>query len=287
MSDTWYKNQPVSKDNAKVFNAANCCIYCPDGKPPFTREHVIQRGLGGGIIFPKASCETCRNIIRDVETYCMRGPFLSHRLKVGLVNDLEDLGDTITMPIIVDGKRQEKIFPVSEYPNFLVLPAFHDPPGLLTGRTDNAGRVSFSIWGDETQLRALHAEGNAILVENFDLDKFGRALAKIAHGVVAGELGLENLEPLLPNYILGKSKQQGSILLGNWGEDGMARRADLIHQVGLAFVDQADRVRVDVRIRLFAAYANTPVYRVLAAYLTKPLDENLAPRGLRSVSPNG
>ena len=255
MSDTWYKNQPVSKDNAKVFNAANCCIYCPDGKPPFTREHVIQRGLGGGIIFPKASCETCRNIIRDVETYCMRGPFLSHRLKVGLVNDLEDLGDTITMPIIVDGKRQEKIFPVSEYPNFLVLPAFHDPPGLLTGRTDNAGRVSFSIWGDETQLRALHAEGNAILVENFDLDKFGRALAKIAHGVVAGELGLENLEPLL--------------------------------QVGLAFVDQADRVRVDVRIRLFAAYANTPVYRVLAAYLTKPLDENLAPRGLRSVSPNG
>ena len=216
----------------------------------------------------------------------MRGPFLSHRLKVGLVNYLEDLGDTLQMPIIIDGKRHEKTFSVDDYPNFSVLPQFHDPPGLMTGRTDRTGRVSYSIWGNEEQLRALHAEGNAILVENFDLNKFGRAIAKIAHGTVAGQLGLENLEPFLTDYILGKAPQAGDIFLGNWGEDGMRRHANLLHQVGMGFVDVGNRVRVDVRLRLFAAYENTPVYRIIVGLLTKPLDVILAPLGQRSVRPN-
>ena len=257
-------------------------IYCPNGQPPFTREHVIPRGLGGGLIFPAASCETCREIIRDIETYCMRGPFLSRRLHADLVNDPEDLGPTIRMPIAVDGVRREKVFPVDQYPKFLVLPVFHDPPGLLTGRANHAGRISFSVWGDENELEALHREGNAILVEDYNLDKFGRALAKMAHGFIAGEWGLDNFEHALPDYILGKYPQRGDTLIGNWGEDGMARPVGLLHQIGQAFVEEKGRVRIDVRLRLFADHENTPVYRVIAGYLTKPIDDVLARRGWQS-----
>jgi hypothetical protein len=118
------------------------------------------------------------------------------------------------------------------------------------------------------------------------LDKFGRALAKIAHGMVAGQYGLENVEPFLPYYILGKTPHAGDILLGNWGEDGMRRHQNLLHQVGVAFIEVGNRVRIDVRLRLFAAYDNTPVYRIIVGLLTKPLDEFLAPLGLRSIPPN-
>ena len=98
MSDSWYLNKPISKEKPRVFKPANRCIYCEEGKPPITREHVMPRGLGGGIIYPKASCEECRKVIHEVETYCLRGPFLSHRLELGLVNDLADLGDVVKMP---------------------------------------------------------------------------------------------------------------------------------------------------------------------------------------------
>jgi hypothetical protein len=282
MGDDWYQNKAISKDNAEVFAPANRCIYCTDGEPPFTREHVIPRGLGGSMVFPRASCERCRRIILDIETYCLRGPFLSHRLTIGMVNHPEDLGTTIRMPIIVEGQRREREFSIEDYPNFLVLPQFHDPPGLLTGRSNHTGRVSFSIWGVEEQLRALHSEGNAILVENFDLNKFGRTLAKIAHGATVGVCGVDSLEPFLTDYILGKTNV-GDVFIGNWGEDGMRRYPGLLHQIGHAFVEANDRVRVDVRLRLFAEYDNTPVYRIIVGLLTKPLDDVLASRGLRQA----
>jgi hypothetical protein len=218
----------------------------------------------------------------------MRGPFLSHRLKVGLVNNLDDLGETLRIPIIIDGVRREKEFSLSEFPNYLVLPQLHDLPAMLTGETrSNFGRVSYSIWGIEEQLRALHAEGNAVLLENFNIDYFGRAISKIAHGLAAGWLGLDNFEPLLPEYILGKAHERACHLIGNWGEDGMAKPSGILHQVGLAFREWRDgRIIIETRIRLFAEYENTPIYRVMTGFLSKSLDEVLAPIGLRPVPPN-
>jgi hypothetical protein len=284
---SFYRNQPASKDRAAVFAPAKQCIYCLNAEPPFTREHVIPRGMGGGMILPEASCRACQKIINEIETYCMRGPFLSHRLATGLVNYSKDLGDTIRMPIIIDGVRHEKEFPVEQYPRFLVLPQLHDLPGIVGGHsTDgNFGRVSFSIWGDEEELQALYAEGNAILMDGFNLDSFARLLAKMAHGYAAGELRIENFDPLLSAFILGRKPKSATYLLGNWGEDGMARPPGVIHQIGHSFTDVGDRVLIQVRIRLFAALENTPVYRIAVGFLNKSLDEVLAPLGLRSAPP--
>jgi hypothetical protein len=292
MSANWYRNERISKDNARVFKPANRCIYCADGQPPFTREHVIPRGMGGGMIFPKASCEKCREIIRDVETYCMRGPFLSHRLELGLVNDLGDLGDVVRVPIRVDGKRTDKSFSLEDLPNYLVLPQFHDPPGLTTGRTDGTGRHSYTIWGDQRSLDEHgSADESAVLAEGFDLVKFARAIAKIAHGYVLGELGLDSLEPYLPPLVLGQDTRLGDLLIGDWGEDGMARE-NVLHQIGHSFLqhnataDHGEFVRVDVRLRLFARYERTPVYRIITGVLKKPIDEVLAPLGQSAIRPS-
>lgn len=256
---------------------------------PFTREHVIPRGMGGGMILPEASCGSCQKIINEIETYCMRGPFLSHRIAAGLVNNWGDLGTTIKMPIIIDGVRREKEFSPDKYPRFLVLPQLHDLPGIISGHStgDNFGRVSFSIWGDEDELRALNEQGNAILMDRLNLDSFGRMLAKMAHGYIAGELRLENIDPLLPDFILGKAPKSATYLIGNWGEDHMVRPSNLIHQIGLAFNQgNAGKVLVECRIRLFAALDHTPVYRIAVGFLTKPIDEVLAPLGLRSEKPD-
>jgi hypothetical protein len=178
------------------------------------------------MILSDASCRAYQKITNEIETYCMRGPFLSHRLATGLVNHSKDLGDTIRMPIIIDGVRHEKEFPVEQYPRFLVLPQLHDLPGIVGGHSmdGNFGKVSFSIWGDEEELRALHAEGNAILMDGFNLDSFARLSAKMAHGYAAGQLRIENFAPLLPAFILGQKPESATYLVGNWGEDGMAGR---------------------------------------------------------------
>jgi len=65
----------------------------------------------------------------------------------------------------------------------------------------------------------------------------------------------------------------------------MARPPGVIHQIGHSFTDVGDRVLIQVRIRLFAALENTPVYRIAVGFLNKPLDEVLAPLGLRSAPP--
>jgi hypothetical protein len=131
------------------------------------------------------------------------------------------------------------------------------------------------------------AEESGVLAENFDLNKFARAIAKIAHGYAAGEYGLDNFVPYLPRFILGQDQSLGDILIGNWGEDGMARHEKLLHQIGGAFVQHDQWVRMDVRLRLFAAYENTPVYRIIVGVLTKPIDEVLTPLGLRVAPSNG
>jgi hypothetical protein len=149
---------------------------------------------------------------------------------------------------------------------------------LGSSPTDSYGTVSYSIWGIEEQLRALHAEGNAILVEGFNLDLFGRALAKIAHGFVAGELGLDTFEPYLPDYILGTAPHHGSYFIGKWRDEvEKPRLPGLLHQVGVAVVQYPDRALLEVRIRLFAEHENTPVYRVIAGRLIKDVPSLPAP----------
>lgn len=282
-----YRNLPISKLKPKIFEPANRCIYCPDGKPPFTKEHVVPRGMGGGMILPKASCKKCQKTINEIETYCMRGPFLSHRLKLGLVQYLHELGDSLPMTFSSGSETFERRFPLDEYPGYLVLPQLSGVPGMLVGNPpQRLLAASFKLWAIEEELRALGGIGNARLVANFDMDKFSRAIAKIAHGFVMGELRPENVDPYLPEFILGEAQEKAAFFIGDWPEDGMARPPDILHQIGMVFAPWGQGTQVQVRLRLFASQAQTPIYRILAGELTKPLNHVLARLGLKAVPPS-
>lgn len=282
-----YRNLPISKLAPKVFKPANRCIYCPDGKPPFTKEHVVPKGMGGGMIFPKASCTTCQKIINEIETYCMRGPFLSHRLKLGLVTYLHELGESLPMKFNRGSETFERRFTINEYPNYLVLPQLFGPPGILVGAPpQRLHAASFKLWGVEEEVQALNEIGNAMLLENFDLDKFSRAIAKIAHGFILEELRPENIDPYLPEFILGKTQEKAAFFIGDWPEDGMARPDNVLHQIGMVFFPWGQRTQVQVRLRLFAAHALTPIYRIVVGELTQPINHVLAQIGLRAIHPS-
>ena len=40
-----FRNAAVTKAKAKVFPPVGRCIYCSDGKPPFTRENIFYRAV--------------------------------------------------------------------------------------------------------------------------------------------------------------------------------------------------------------------------------------------------
>jgi hypothetical protein len=272
-----YHNIALTRTTAKVFEPANRCIYCPDGSEPFTKEHIIPRGLGGGLILPKASCTVCQEVIKTIETYCMRRPFLPYRLANGLVHNLKELGETLPIKINTrDGRTIFKHFKPSEFPNYLVMPALTNAPGILVkGAPGPFPRFPFWVGGDEKKLRELHALGDAVLIEKFNAPYFFRVLAKIAHAFVAGQVRIENFDPLLPEFVLGKNDSLGSFLIGRWPDDGVPPINGTC-QIGLALSDWGTETMVNVRLKLFPSHPQIPAYHIAAGTLTRPVDEVLA-----------
>lgn len=288
-----YRNVQVTRDTAQVLRIANRCIYCPDGKPPYTREHAVPIGLGGGLIVPFASCARCQAEIKKVETYCMRGPFLPHRLANKLVRNLDDLSEYVTLKMIFGsfwtfGTVGTEAIPIrfhrDNVPDFLCMPRLY-PAGIIANRQPGPF-VQPELWvgGNEQRLRELHWFGNLILADRFDLIKFTRMLAKIAHAYIAGEIGLDDFEPMLPDFILGKNDSLGSYLVGGWPEDDIPQ-IDGSCQIGMAFSQWGEKTLVNTRLRLFPSHPQIPIYHVAVGTLTKPIDEVLAPLGLQSVPP--
>jgi hypothetical protein len=280
------RNISITRTTAKRFQDAGRCIYCPDGKPPFTKEHIIPIGLGGGLILPQASCPKCQDIIKEVETYCMRGMFLPHRLANGLVRNLKDLGNTIPFKVIVGQRTITVRFPRKGVPDYLCMPDLKNPPGILVRRPPGPFQ-QFPIWvgGNQQRLRALNAIGNFVLLDNFDATKLFRVIAKIAHSYISAEIGLDNFNPMLPEFILGKDNDLGSYLIGRWPEDGMPQINGTC-QIGMAFCEWGQQTLVNVRLRLFPSHHRIPIYHVVVGALTKPINAVLVPLGLETADPN-
>jgi len=55
-----------------------------------------------------------------------------------------------------------------------------------------------------------------MLVHNFDIRKFARMLAKIAHSLAAAEIRIENFDPVLPDLISGHAPELARIMQIGW-----------------------------------------------------------------------
>jgi hypothetical protein len=135
---------------------------------------------------------------------------------------------------------------------------------LSGGRPGEFFKVSFSVWGIEEELRALHETGNATLVDDFDMRKFARMLAKIAHGLAAAEIGVDHFDAALPDLILGRTDELSSYLVGAWTDPYEHDPPHVpLHQVGLGMKPWGQRWLISARIKLFANLPNAPVYQVI------------------------
>lgn len=120
---------------ATVYPPVGLCIYCGSTNGALSKEHIIAYGLGGNLILPKASCESCAKITRDVEQFCLRpmlGPF---RIRLNLpTRRPKERPNVLAIEYIrTDGRRERESVPTEDFPGVCI--GFRFPaPGLLQGQ---------------------------------------------------------------------------------------------------------------------------------------------------------
>jgi len=214
--------------DAKTYEPVGRCIYCSRDQTPLTREHIIPKGLRGCLILPQSSCEPCRQITHDFETFCLRSMFFAPRVQLGMMSkdrrepppDSLRVGRHKSIEPLPQDMEEAGFYwdsvPIDEFPFYLQIPRF-DPPGLLLGneRTENYPLKQLQVYNDERFAAKFQDLGkNTQLLSPFDPYRFCRMIAKIAHGAAIAELGPHSFRPLLQGVILGSDKY-ASYLVGN------------------------------------------------------------------------
>jgi hypothetical protein len=100
--------QRDSKEWPLVYRPLGRCVYC-GSTHQLSTEHIVPRGLGGNIIFPRASCEKCRKITHAFETICMRQNFLYFRVHTGLHQHPNER--PTHLPVRIRGKGSRLVLP--------------------------------------------------------------------------------------------------------------------------------------------------------------------------------
>jgi len=92
--------------------------------------------------------------------------------------------------------------------------------------------VEFGLVEEELRRLQLQHTRNPISVRvRFDLYAFFRMLTKIAHSFVVGEIGIENFDPELPEFILGRNPDLVSYLIGGSRQPGQNFDPRIRHQI--------------------------------------------------------
>jgi hypothetical protein len=257
---------------AKTYLPYGSCIYCGAQEGKFTLEHIIPYALDGELVLPDAVCEPCQKITSWAETQCLRETFLTARAKAGIRTRKPRQRPTV-FPIGVVDEGQGELptnmeeanfrwsdLPLSEHPAPIMLPVL-PKAGLLSGVEYGNGLSVTGLAAHSFQPQAPEKpDGQCISLVPFRPDAFARMLAKIAHGLVVAELGLDALEPILPEYIIGGRADYSRVI----GSTSLGRilRNRTVH-VPL----HRDREFITAHIQLFAKYLRIPFEVVVGRML--------------------
>jgi hypothetical protein len=212
----------IGLPEAKTYDPPGHCIYCglKAADTQLSREHIIPKGLGGLLIFRKASCSDCAEKTKRVEGICQRFMWIDTRTHLSMpsyrpkerptklrVGKFRAQQAGVAFPDLTNVEFNWESVPVSEHPFVFVLPRIY-PPAVLWG-TDTMD--CFTVYGmqahiNETTRARLQAlkqrakEGleDTMVFQPFDASAFARLLAKTAHGAAVAELGYGSFEPVLP-----------------------------------------------------------------------------------------
>lgn len=232
----------ASKLSPRRFDPVNKCIYCGAEPPvPLTIEHVLPQGLGGGLILPASSCESCRRITHKIEEICLRGmSILTYRLRSGLVQHPHEIP-----------------YRAKEQPHFLLLPVAQHGPGILQGRHVGAPmRYHLQLAANIMPAR----------LPQLDIRAYFRMIAKIAHAFAVSQIGIDAFESHLPHIIIRDVAPIIPYLIGK-SEIVLPIRPDThSHQLGLGLTPWGGGHLVTARVQLFAL-SRGPAYKVIVGPL--------------------
>jgi hypothetical protein len=202
-----------------AFKPVGRCIYCGNKDRRLGKEHVIPLGLGGRIILPNSSCivedskdnPSCSDITREIERLCQRDMLGNLRMRLDMpTRNPKQRPDKINIGVgdgdgVAWTHKSTIEIPVLDFPRALFLPVFH-PPRIITKDTDPDWLGDTWEYIDRDDLEAFHSKYN-IWPELAHMHPlyFCRMIAKIAHAWTVGVEGIDGFEPLLLDFILGKT----------------------------------------------------------------------------------
>lgn len=249
------------------------CIYCGATGPDLSREHIVPLSLGGNHVLLKASCGDCAKVTQQFELFCARtmmGPF---RIRAGLPTCRPKLRPSkLSLELFdTDGSRREVEISSDEHPATLILPVFAKPRALLG--QDEQRRETFTMWfalPDEEVFKIPGRYGaSGMKLGSFEILNFCRLLAKIAHAAAFQDGKWPDLfEPLLPDLIIGKTKEFDTLVGGIDRKENEPEDASF--PLFFESVDNGDHRYLVAQLRLFANQGS-PIYRVVVG--RRPLSQ--------------
>jgi hypothetical protein len=257
---------------AKLYQPLNRCAYCPSDVQLST-EHIISYGLGGELIFPKASCESCRKATSKVEDFILRKYLCALRSHLSLPSrNPAGRPDGYKLKLSKNGRPPwtQKV-PLSKHPGDVRFVMF-DPPGHVVGRPVNhptynvrlvTGRI-FSDW--ENRLRALGADGaeDKVAVNAMAL---ARIIAKIGHSYAIAELGFGAFEETYVNHLVKAEAADWHHWVGGYD------RRRIVEPVALHELKFLRRGQdLSTIVHLFIPYCPTDAYEVVVGRLRPGFD---------------
>lgn len=195
------------------------CIYC-GGVDQLTVEHALPLGLGGDLKLKDACCEECRTGIHPFETRFLSnvlGPIRHGRLMKSRRRGKKDLPRGAMVMVksvdqttgnLVDNTKTKTFVAADDLPKFsFKLPRYLLPPYLMMAPTEQQKQrrdtryIQTCIDRGDACHQGKHLGG--IIDLECDEDAICRSLAKIAHSISVGWLGIDGWEQHLCPYIVG------------------------------------------------------------------------------------
>jgi hypothetical protein len=244
---------------AKTYAPVGRCIYCGTTERPLGKEHIIQESLGGRLILPKASCESCGAATSAAEGHVanMYGGwrFLANIPRKGKKQHPEAMSTRILDAL---GRISAELsFRREQYPAAVALPLLQ-APAILTGVRHEQCDARLIIWNQDF---VKGPPGDFWQLPAVNMPMFCRTLGKIAHAYCTAERGAGAFKSWLPPMILGTHDRPADFV--GVMRDGLPAES-YIHRIScMRLLDQSGQQLICAQVRLFATLEESPEYLVV------------------------
>ncbi len=264
----------------KKYPSPGECIYCGVSakNAALFNEHIIPFSLGGNVEILNASCAECARVTTSIEDQVGQKILFDFRVHAKIQTRRKKQRPT-ALPISVtigDGLRQNLILPVQDHPFFTPYPVW-GPPGLLDGRLPEAEFLQPKVhlfWWVPPNIREILSLSDseiariAVPQKSINLNKFARAIAKMAYCQAVVYYGLHNWRRLvLPDLILGRYPFVPYFVGAALSDPPPRLPIDVQHLISLEPEAVGDLKLLVASIRLFANSGTDlhgpPIYRVV------------------------